>query len=156
MIQNQWRLKQIKLKTHFELSEVMAIVRFDFAKAKKAIVEREAAKMLLAVEHVEAEAKHLCPVDKGNMIGLFGHDVRVEGNEIIGTVRNTASYAAAVEFGSKPHVIEPRDKKVLSFMADGKRIFAKIVHHPGFAGIPFLRGAMYSSKRRILELLRLQ
>ncbi len=134
----------------------MAITKFDYTAAKNAIRKIEEAKMLLACEIVEGEAKRLCPRDQGNLVGSFSHEVQSLQNEIIGIIKNSAEYAAAVEFGSKPHVIEPRNKKALSFMADGKRIFAKIIHHPGFAGIPFLRGAMLSKKREVEKILQLQ
>ena len=160
----------------------MAITRFDFAKAKKVIRETEEARMLLAVEIVEAEAKYLCPVDKGNLVGSFSREVVTNQNEIVGTVRNSAEYAAAVEFGTKPHEIRPRNKKALAFQSPGgynnesgkalylnkksgklqksktknTAIVVKIVHHPGTQGIPFLRGAMIGKKREVKEILDLQ
>lgn len=160
----------------------MAIIRLEFTRLKNAIIERELAKMEIACEAIEAEAKRLCPVDKGNLYKSFSHDVRIEGNEIIGTVKNSAEYAAAVEFGTKPHEIRPRDKKALAFQSPGgfnnatgkalylnrksgrlqksktknTAIITKVVHHPGTQGIPFLRGAMISMKRRVLEILSLQ
>lgn len=42
-----------------------------------------------------------------------------------------AHYAVYVLFGAKPHVILPKDKKVLRWAAGGKFIFAKSVKHPG-------------------------
>ena len=58
-------------------------------------------------------------------------------------------YAAAVEFGSKPHIIRPRFKKVLAWggqrrltgrLSSGSRPthFAKLVHHPGTRAQPYL------------------
>lgn len=134
----------------------MAIVRFDFTKAKNVIRQKEEANMLLACEVVEAEAKHLCPVDKGELLGAFSHEVESNQNEIVGRIKNSSGHAAHVEFGTKPHDIKPRNKKVLSFIIDGVRIFTKIVHHPGTQGIPFLRGAMISKKREVEEILQLQ
>ncbi len=133
----------------------MATASFDFAKAKKVIRETEEARMLLACEIVETEAKYLCPVDKGNLVGSFSHEVVTNQNEIVGTVRNSAEYAAAVEFGTKPHTIEPRNKPNLKFKVDGKWISTKKVNHPGTQGIPFLRGAMIGKKREVMEILDL-
>jgi HK97 gp10 family phage protein len=136
--------------------EMMAIIKFDYTNAKRVIREMEEAKMLIACEIVEAEAKNLCPVDKGNLIGSFSHEVDVSNSEIIGRVKNSSSYAAAVEFGTKPHVIEPKNKKALSFKIDGKWVTVKKVNHPGTQGIPFLRGAMISKKLEVKEILDLQ
>lgn len=134
----------------------MAYSKLDFTKAKNAIIKTEAAKMLIACEVVEAEAKDLCPVAEGELIGSFEHEVVREANEIIGRIKNTAGHAAHVEFGTKPHVIEPRDKKNLTFKVDGQWISTKKVNHPGFAGIPFLRGALISKKREVKDILDLQ
>lgn len=62
----------------------------------------------------------------------------------------TASGAAVfLEFGTRPHVIRPRNKGALSWTsnrrlsgrartASGRRFFAKVVHHPGTKPQPFL------------------
>jgi hypothetical protein len=58
-------------------------------------------------------------------------------------------YAAALELGAKPHVIRPRNKKVLAWggtrrlsgtLASGSRPthFARVVHHPGSKPYPYL------------------
>ncbi len=133
----------------------MAITRFDFAKFKNIILKTEQSKMQVAVDIVEAEAQDLCPVDKGNLFGSFSNSVELIGNEIVGTIRNSADYAAAVEFGTKPHTIEPRNKPNLTFKIDGKWISTKKVNHPGTQAIPFLRGAMIGKKREVMEILDL-
>lgn len=40
-------------------------------------------------------------------------------------------YAKYHQFGSRPHVIEPRRAKVLSFITTAGRVFARRVNHPG-------------------------
>jgi phage gpG-like protein len=60
-------------------------------------------------------------------------------------------YAAAVEFGSKPHIIRPKNRQALAWPgAGGRRLsgrrrvnsgpltFAKVVHHPGTRAQPYL------------------
>ena len=58
-------------------------------------------------------------------------------------------YAASVEFGSKPHIIKPRNRKALAWggtrrltgtLAKGSKPthFATIVHHPGSKPYPYL------------------
>jgi phage gpG-like protein len=59
-----------------------------------------------------------------------------EGELAIGT---NVEYAAAIEFGSRPHVIEVKNKKVLS---NGTQIFGKRVNHPGFGGDSYLYWAL--------------
>lgn len=66
-------------------------------------------------------------------------------------VEATAPYAAYVELGTRPHVIRPRTKSVLSWTegkrlsgrarsgaAAGRRFFARVVHHPGTKPQPYL------------------
>jgi hypothetical protein len=66
-------------------------------------------------------------------------------------------YAAAVEFGSKPHVIRPKRASVLAWpgssagrrlsgrartgSARGKMVFARLVHHPGTKAHSYLIAA---------------
>jgi hypothetical protein len=65
------------------------------------------------------------------------------------TIVTAAGAAAFLEFGTRPHVIRPRNKSVLSWSANrrlsgrartasGRRFFAKVVHHPGTKPQPFL------------------
>lgn len=75
--------------------------------------------------------------------GSMGNDFAI--------VQATAPYAAYVELGTKPHVIRPRTKGMLSWTEGkrlsgrnrtgkgaGRRFFAKVVHHPGTKAQPFL------------------
>lgn len=63
--------------------------------------------------------------------------VKLDANELaIGT---NVEYAPAIEFGSRPHVIEVKNRKSLS---NGETFFGKKVNHPGWAGDSFLYWAM--------------
>ena len=60
------------------------------------------------------------------------------------------SYALPVHEGTKPHMIYPKNAKVLSWVSTGganfsgaQRVFAKSVHHPGTAPRRFLTDNMY-------------
>jgi Bacteriophage HK97-gp10, putative tail-component len=64
------------------------------------------------------------------------------------TVRASTPYARFVESGTKPHVIEARRKKFLSFVVNGVRVFRKRVNHPGTAPRPFMALAAASSRER--------
>jgi phage gpG-like protein len=56
-------------------------------------------------------------------------------SRVIGKVASSGDvkYAAIHEFGGKtpPHEILPVKAQALAFMAGGKQVFAKVVHHPG-------------------------
>lgn len=97
-----------------------------------------------------AEAKHLVPRKTGNL----GRTIRL-GSVTASSVEVRAGgalnvgYAAAVEFGSRPHVILPRRAKALAWGGGrtlGGRLragsspthFAKRVNHPGTRAKPFL------------------
>jgi hypothetical protein len=76
-----------------------------------------------------------------------------------------ANYAAAVEFGSKPHVIVPKRARVLAWpsagaarlsgrartrggKSTGPMIFARKVNHPGSKAKPYLIPAAIEALRR--------
>lgn len=44
-----------------------------------------------------------------------------------------------LEFGTKPHVIEPNVREALRFEVDGEVVFAKKVFHPGTKPLGFVR-----------------
>lgn len=96
-----------------------------------------------------AEQKRLVPRKTGNL----GRSIHV-GRVTATTAETVASagYAAAVEFGTKPHPIVPRRKKALRFApgGSGRRlsgaprsgsgvVFAKRVKHPGTRAQPYMR-----------------
>lgn len=48
-----------------------------------------------------------------------------------------APHAAFVHWGTRPHVIKPRNKKALRFPVGGAFAFARQVNHPGYKGDPY-------------------
>jgi len=134
----------------------MATVNLDFTRLKNVLRDKAKAKMLIACEIVEAEEKYFCPVAHGDLREKFTHEVIVSENEIIGRLSNNSDHAAYVEFGTKPHIIEPVNAKVLAFKVNGKMVFTKKVNHPGTQAIPFMRSALISKKREVLQILALQ
>jgi hypothetical protein len=67
---------------------------------------------------------------------------RISDGYEIGHDERMAPYAKFVHWGTKPHVIKPKDKKALRFVAGGKFVFAKSVNHPGYVGHPWLKTAV--------------
>ena len=57
-------------------------------------------------------------------------------------VAYTARYAGYMEYGTSPHLIMPKNGKVLSFMRGGRRVFYKKVNHPGTKPLAFVRSAV--------------
>jgi hypothetical protein len=98
---------------------------------------------------VVAEAKRIVPRKTGNL----GRRIVVESasRETV-VVRAKAPYAAAVEFGTRPHIIRPRRARALRFPAAGSQTtlggrvkkgkgsyaFARFVRHPGTRAQPYL------------------
>lgn len=65
-------------------------------------------------------------------------DVHLNDNE--GAVGTNVEYAAAIEYGAKPHIIEAKNFPVLGNIKSG--FFGKKVNHPGFVGDSFLYWAL--------------
>lgn len=57
---------------------------------------------------------------------------RVSGMGILSAIGSNVSYAPAMEFGSKPHVIRAKGKP-LKFSIGGRMLFRRQVNHPGTA-----------------------
>lgn len=56
----------------------------------------------------------------------------------IGHDLQAAPHALFVHWGTKPHKIEPKNKKMLRFPVGGQFAFAREVNHPGYKGDPWL------------------
>ncbi len=54
----------------------------------------------------------------------------------------TAPYSGYVDGGTRPHIITAKSGGVLSFVMNGKRVFARSVKHPGTSPRPFVKPAM--------------
>lgn len=103
---------------------------------------------------VAKRAKELCPVSphgsNGNPPGHLRSSIDVQmGRDEQGLYADIGSdveYALVVETGSKPHVIEPREKKALAW--PGGQHPVKKVDHPGTEAQPYLRPALDSIRDR--------
>ena len=58
--------------------------------------------------------------------------------------RRTGSYAAVIEYGSKPHIIKPRKASgwLIFRMPDGRYVKTKMVNHPGTQPQHVMRDAL--------------
>ena len=88
------------------------------------------------------ELVRVAPVDTGNLRNSISYSVDNRGINI-----SMNEYGYYVEFGTKPHVIKVKEKKVLS---DGKRFFGRKVNHPGTEAQPFIRSVINTKLRNIV------
>ena len=66
-----------------------------------------------------------------------------------------AAVAAMNEFGTGPHTIRPKTKRLLAFTgADGKRVLARSVRHPGTQERPFFRQAVAQMQDGVAAIVR--
>ncbi|WAB09200.1 hypothetical protein SEA_LITTLEMUNCHKIN_24 [Gordonia phage LittleMunchkin] len=89
------------------------------------------------------QARQRVPVRTGNLGRSIQEDpVSMNGPfRAEGGVTAHAHYAAAVELGSRPHLIRARNAQALRFNVGGRTVFATEVHHPGTRARPFLRNS---------------
>jgi hypothetical protein len=92
---------------------------------------------------LEAAAIRLAPSKSGTLRRSIAHEVTPGGES--GRVGTNLSYAGAVISGSAPHIITPKNAKVLAFRAGSAQVFARVVHHPGTKPQPFFDDALEAS-----------
>lgn len=99
---------------------------------------------------VTNSAKQRTPVNTGNLRNSIHQEpVRVTGSVVSFSVVADADYASYVHDGTRPHVIYPKNAKVLAFSAGGTMVFASKVNHPGTKARPFLRNALEAEAPRL-------
>ena len=86
--------------------------------------------------HLQNALKIAAPVDKGILRGSIIVKPSQEG---LGLNVFMVHYGKEVEFGTNPHIIEPKNKQALAFKMGGKKIVVKKVMHPGTRPNPFIR-----------------
>ncbi len=89
---------------------------------------------------LHAEAVKRAPINTGNLRVKTLPPVW-EGRDRL-VIYTGAGYWRMVHFGTKPHVIRPRQAKALRFEIDGNVIFAKSVTHKGTKPRPYFSEAI--------------
>ncbi|OKI04929.1 hypothetical protein A6A06_09545 [Streptomyces sp. CB02923] len=89
---------------------------------------------------VQNEARRLAPVDTGRLRSSIVARQTGGGRRVGYEVGTNVNYAAAVEYGTAPHVIVPKNKKALAWPGAAHPVTK--VNHPGTAARPFLRPAV--------------
>lgn len=85
-------------------------------------------------------ARELCPVDTGRLRSSLVWRAEGGGRTTGVVIGTNVDYAAAVEYGTAPHVILPKNKKALYW--PGARHPVARVNHPGTRPRPFMRPAL--------------
>ena len=121
----------------------MARIRLDRAALNRTITNASRKELREASRQVVNRAKVLVPVRTGRLRS----SIRAEPPRIFSlrgsvTVGSDLEYAAMVNDGTRPHVIRPRNAKVLRFTVGGQVVFARVVNHPGTKARPFLDRAL--------------
>lgn len=98
---------------------------------------------------IESNAISRTPVDQGNLKRSMGKRPLLGG--LVAEIFNTAEYAPHVEFGTRPHEIRPRTARLLSWMKNGRRFFARKVQHPGTRAQPFLFPAWEDNRQTFIN-----
>lgn len=60
-------------------------------------------------------------------------------------------YAIVMEYGSRPHIIEPDSADVLQFEVDGVIVYTDQVEHPGTEPQPYMQPAAEGGARMVRE-----
>lgn len=89
---------------------------------------------------VQNEARRRAPVDTGRLRSSIVSRAEGGGRQLGYVVGSNVNYAAAVEYGTAPHVIKPRYKQALYWPGAAHPVAQ--VNHPGTRAQPFLRPAI--------------
>lgn len=121
----------------------MARIRLDRAVLNRQLRGASRSELETAARQVMNRAKVLAPVDTGRLRA----SIRIEARRTFAlrsvyTVGSDVEYADMVHGGTRPHIIRPKTKQVLRFKVGGRYVYARLVHHPGTKGQPFLDRAL--------------
>ncbi|MFF7313346.1 HK97 gp10 family phage protein [Streptomyces sp. NPDC008137] len=93
---------------------------------------------------VQNEARRRAPVDTGRLRSSIVSRAEGSGRSVGYVIGTNVNYAAAVEYGTAPHVIKPRYKQALYWPGAAHPVAQ--VNHPGTRAQPFLRPAIEMSE----------
>lgn len=98
----------------------------------------------------EARANHLFKTRTGALERSIEVDFNNGGTEgVVYLDTAVARYGPFVHEGTKPHLILPRNRKVLRWSVNGRFIFSKKARHPGTKKDQFLYKALYRKREDI-------
>lgn len=121
-------------------------------RARQQIRRAVMSEMDKAAEDVKMKMRELAPVDTGNLRDSIAVVKTGSDRWQIGPVN--VPYAAAQEYGAKPHLIIASPGKVLVFPMGDKMVFATSVKHPGNKAQPYIRPAGDWARENLSERIR--
>ncbi|MFJ8144684.1 HK97-gp10 family putative phage morphogenesis protein [Streptomyces sp. NPDC096048] len=89
---------------------------------------------------VQNEARRRAPVDTGRLRSSIVSRAEGSGRSVGYVIGTNVNYAAAVEYGTSPHVIKPVNKRALYWPGAAHPVAQ--VNHPGTRAQPFMRPAI--------------
>lgn len=96
------------------------------------------------------EVQRTAPVRSGRLLATarrqYGVGARGPFWDVSIGLPGLTSYLQYLLYGSPPHVIRPRRRKALRFVAGGRVVFAKQVRHPGQRGDNFMVKALAKAR----------
>lgn len=101
---------------------------------------------------VKKAAKSLVKKQKGDLRkSIISRKRRFRGTFVVAAVGSTSRKAHLIEFGVDRHLIQIKNKKVMS--TGGQILGTKIDNpeHPGHPAFPFLRPALENNQRQVLD-----
>lgn len=112
-------------------------VRATFAKLEAGLKDK-----VLARTAVDAQRLIEVAADKHTKTGALFQSVdsrKIPGGYEVFHDLQRAPHAIFVHWGTKPHRIEPKNRKRLRWVSGGQFVFSKGVNHPGYAGDPYFQ-----------------
>lgn len=109
--------------------------------------------VIKAATETRNEAVRRTPVDTGALRSAWQMRVSRGVNTLEAIVKNDTKYVRAIEYGTKPHTIRAKNKKVL---ADKKTnsVFGAKVRHPGTKAKPMIRPALAKVLPKLKDRIR--
>lgn len=102
---------------------------------------RNAVEESLEIVKEEARATHRFQPRTGRLASSVEKAMTGNSSGVVFLNSAVAPHAASIHDGSRPHVILPKNKKVLRWASGGRFVRALVVHHPGTKPDPFLVNA---------------
>lgn len=90
-------------------------------------------------EYTDRTGRLTSSITDGTVVGSFAEGLRVD--VVAGGTRGVG-YASHVEYGTRPHIIRPKRRRMLRFAMGGRDVFAREVRHPGTRPYRFMRNAL--------------
>ena len=103
-------------------------------------------------EAIATQARDNIAVDTGATRESIRYEIMDEG--LRAEIGTDSPVGLFLEFGTRPHPIDPVNAKFLVFEVAGETVFAKHVDHPGTSPQPWLLSAFEREKRRFERRVR--